>query len=130
MMQAAADIPVAPAAAAAAAGVLQCAAEMRAGQLLPHLLEEPWACICAPAAFDNNAQHSACTISVYAGQSLDRGCAGLSSAQRMHRARQLAATMLMVQEVFENVVSQQSQRRKERWLYGTYAPVTGAVLRQ
>jgi hypothetical protein len=107
MVCAAADIP----AAAAAAGVLQCAAEARAGQLVQHLLGEPWPCICTPAAFDNHAQHGACTISVYAGQSLDSGCAGLSNAQLLHRGRQLAATLLMVQEVFEAVVSEQVQQR-------------------
>jgi hypothetical protein len=107
--QLAADIP---AAAAAAAGVLQCAAEARAGQLLQHLLGEPWPCICTPAAFDNHLQHGACTISVYAGQSLDNdsSCAGLTNAQLLYKGRQLAATLLMAQEVFESVVSEQRQQ--------------------
>jgi hypothetical protein len=66
---------------------------------------ERWPCICTPVAFDNNLQRGACTISVYAGESLDSGSEGLSNEQLLHRDRQLAATLLMVQEVYENVVS-------------------------
>jgi hypothetical protein len=76
-------------------------------RLLKWGFPERWPCICTPVAVDNNLKRGACTISVYAGASLDSGsaCEGLSNEQLLHKARQLAATLLMVQEVFENVVS-------------------------
>jgi hypothetical protein len=50
---------------------------------------------------------------VYAGESQDSGscCAGLSNKQLLHRACQLTATLFMVQEVYEQVVSAQTQQR-------------------
>jgi hypothetical protein len=81
---------------------------MRAALLLKRMLGEHWPCMSLIAASDADMARGGCTISVYAGDSLDTHncCSGLCLELREQKAQQLAATMLMAQEVYEKVVSE------------------------
>ncbi|KAF6264642.1 hypothetical protein COO60DRAFT_75082 [Scenedesmus sp. NREL 46B-D3] len=88
--------------------LVKLAAEARAARVFTKMIGGVCPCMSWPAAVDIDMLRGACTISTYAGESLDSGSlkqrlAGLSMEELEPKARQLLATLLYVQVVYDSV---------------------------